>query len=640
MAPDSVETWNDNLEGKAINIASSENSTLHIAAGPGTGKTTSMVRRVAWLIQKKNVEPSNILACTFTRTAAKDLRSDLDELDILAVNEVRAGTLHSFCYSILNKEHVLEITGRVPRTLLNFEKRFLKEDLKDHFGGVKECEKLIKDFNAAWSKLTSEKKGWPPDEVKQKFKKEIDDWLEFHKAMLIGEVIPITLRYLRDNPASRFRGFCDYILVDEYQDLTRAEQVLLEYIAEDSSVMIVGDENQAIYKFRNGNPEGLTNYPEDRDGVHSEDLNVCRRCPEKIIQLANELIENNDSYVDRELESLPSTSEGEVKICQWKSIDQEVSGISRFIERKVSSGEVDPGRVLVLSPRRQFGYRVRDKLNEFGVAAHSFFQEEELDSVEAKKAFTLLNLLKDPTDRVSLRCWCGFDSPSRLSSAWGRLRDYCFDNSEEPRMVLEKLVSGEIEIPYTSYLEEPYMELKQKLVELDGLQGHELVDRLFPSGESWSEPFRDYTETIEGENFPPVKLYKKLKRNITQPELPNEVDYVRVMSLHKSKGLSADLVIVLGCIQGLIPHLDPDLEGQQLQKELEEQRRLFYVALTRTTETLVLSSITSLPYELATKIRAKIEWTNGSTVRTITSQFIDELGPETPEPVMGNELLS
>ena len=125
---------------------------------------------------------------------------------------------------------------------------------------------------------------------------------------------------------------------------------------------------------------------------------------------------------------------------------------------------------------------------------------------------------------------------------------------------------------------------------------------------------------------------------ITQPDMPADVDYVRVMSLHKSKGLTADLVVVMGCVEGLIPRVNDDLTPSQKREALEEQRRLFYVALTRARETLLLSSVTNFPRSEAHRLGIRGRG-RGWNVQTRTSRFIDELGPTRPTPINGEELL-
>jgi hypothetical protein len=327
-------------------------------------------------------------------------------------------------------------------------------------------------------------------------------------------------------------------------------------------------------------------------------------------------------------------------------VDAEASGLAEFIKRRIASGAVAAGQVLVLTPRRQFGYAIRDALMARSTPAHSFFQEEalegdpkHLEASEAQHAFTLLTLLAHPNDRVALRAWCGFGSPSLNTGAWTRLRAHCRETGDAPRAALDRLDRGELVLPNTGALLARYRTLKVALARVEELRGTALADALFPEAAPWAEPIRSALD--EPSQYPTArKLHGALVSAITQPELPTDVDYVRIMSLHKSKGLTAGLVVVAGCVEGLIPTWDDDSTPQEIAATLEEQRRLFYVAMTRPRRTLVLSSVTRLPIALAYKVRARIGATTGGYVSTIPSRFLDDLGPSRPAAIAGHRILS
>jgi len=629
--------WDDGLVGPARRIAELNHTPMRVLAGPGTGKTFALMRRVARLLQD-GATPNRMLVCTFTRTAARDLEGELVRLGVEGVDDVRAGTLHAFCFGLLGRDEVLEATGRVPRPLLRFEERFLLEDLNgDGFGGIRERDRRLQAFNAAWARLQSEMPGWPEDLIDQAFHRELVGWLRFHQAILIGELVPEALRYLRENPASPHRGVFEHVLVDEYQDLNRAEQFLLDLLGEAGHLIVIGDEDQSIYSFKFAHPEGIATFDGSHPGTHDEGLDECRRCPRLVVELANTLIGNNPGRTPRVLRPLPGNPEGEVLVLQWRSIEDEAQGVAEIIRRRIQSGEVEAGRVLVLGPRRQLGYAVRDALNALGVFAHSFFHEEALDEDDAQQAFTLLTLLANPEDRVALRCWCGFGSTSLRTGAWARLRQHCETSGDSPHAALERLASGDLTIPHTGPLVERFRELQRRLGELAPLRGQALVDSLFPGDRDWTSFIRSLASTIQGDEFDALELRETLRIGITQPELPTDVDYVRVMSLHKSKGLTADFVAVVGCIEGLVPTLTDGTPAEQAAS-LEEQRRLFYVAITRTRRVLILSSVTQLRRNLAYRMGAQVRGRSPVNATTIASRFLAELGPSRPAAVLGTSI--
>ena len=510
MAGNIMLAWDDGLAGPAKRIAEIDHSPFRVLAGPGTGKTFALKRRVARLLQTGH-DASRLFVCTFTRTAASDLKNEVVGLGVEGVEAVRACTLHSYCFELLAKASVLELTGRVPRPLLSFEERFLLQDMcGDPLGGIRDCDKRLKAFNAAWARLQNEEPGWCSDPADKAFDYRLKSWLRFHQAMLIGELIPESLRYLRDNPLCEERQQFDHVLVDEYQDLNRAEQVLLDNVADGHNLQVIGDEDQSVYSFKHAHPEGVSEFGTTHPNTHDETLEICRRCPTSVVEMANCLISHNILRKDRTLRPHEGNPEGEVHVIQWASMDDEAEGVATYIKEKIVEDNVAPGRVLVLSPRRQFGYAVRNALNAISTPAHSFFNEEavegnvkKLDESQAAQAFTLLTLLANSDDRVALRCWCGFGSNSLNKGAWEKLRAYSCETGTAPRAILEALAAGQLSIPHTKPIVARYQELKLRLQTLQGLRGVPLLAELFPAATEWSEPLRTLALRCQRRNLMP-----------------------------------------------------------------------------------------------------------------------------------------
>lgn len=441
--------WDDGLEGPALEIARTDRNPVRVDAGPGTGKTFALMRRV-WRLIVGGADPRRLFVGTFTRTAASDLKKSLSELGIPGIDNIRAGTIHAYCFGLLAKHEVFEWTRRTPRPLLVFEERFLVEDIGRQFGTVSERQNRLEAFAAAWARRQSEDPGWPTDPVDQRCHHATIGWLQFHEAMLIGELIAIANAYLRANPAPVF----DHVLVDEYQDLNRAEQAVIDLLAVRGSKVIIGDEDQSIYEFKCANPEGMRDFGDRHPGTFDIPLTECRRCPRLVVEMANELIARNQNRRPRQLVPRLGNPEGEVRVVRWPSAEDEARGLAQYIGGRINAGDVRPGRVLVLTPRRYFGYAIRDQIRSLDIQAQSFFTEEELEGTPkdlercaSQRAFTLLNLLTSPSDRVSLRCWCGFGSPSLNRGAWGRLRTYSEAQGARPRDILQAIAQGQLTIP-------------------------------------------------------------------------------------------------------------------------------------------------------------------------------------------------
>jgi DNA helicase II / ATP-dependent DNA helicase PcrA len=637
--------WNENLQGVALDIARSNDQILRVVAGPGTGKTFALMRRVARLLEEGTI-PERILLVTFTRVAARDLETEIARLDVEGADLIKKGTLHSFCFSLLSEDNVLNLTGRNPRMLLGYEERFLLEDMGSGvFGSIDDRKEMLTAFEAAWSREQDQVPGWPLYEFDQEFHNGLLEWLVFHKAMLVGELIPITLRYLRDNPGADVLNQFDHVLIDEYQDLNKAEQSLLDAIGRNSTMTVIGDEDQSIYEsLRHAHPEGIMNFHITHNGTSDLPLDECRRCPTRIVTMANSLIRHNNRRSGRVLDQRPGNVEGDIYVIQWPNLEAEVEGIAEFIRDRIQSGLFDPGQTLVLTQRRQLGYMLRDALSDSGIPAHSYFREEILEGnprdaerCRVQEAFTLLLLLNDPEDHVALRCWLGFGSNNLRTNSYKRLKDYCTHHDISPREALDRIINGEINIPHTQQIVERYLLLRRKAIQLSDIDDREKFNSIFPENAPQFDNIREIVDnSISDDDWQINKLVSVIIINATQPEIPTDVEYVRIMSLQKSKGLSADHVLVTGCIQGLIPSYDDRLSPQQQQRLVEEQRRLFYVAITRTKHTLLLSGSRTLPWHLARRMRAQMgRGVNNEVVQTIASSFIGELGPHAPATTYG-----
>ncbi|MDE3068460.1 MAG: ATP-dependent helicase [Verrucomicrobiota bacterium] len=270
------------------------------------------------------------------------------------------------------------------------------------------------------------------------------------------------------------------------------------------------------------------------------------------------------------------------------------------------------------------------------MAVHSFYHEEALEEDEAQRAFAALTLLVDNEDRVALRWWLGHGASTQRVGPYRRLREYCEQSGVSPREAMTALASDQLQLPNTNTLITKFQELNGLLDTIRDQDLETVINTLFPENLDACRVLREAAllalpgcEDVSG-------LFDALRTTVTQPEMPDEGDFVRIMSLHKSKGLTSRVAIVAGCIRGLIPFQNFDETPAEQAQILLEQRRLFYVAITRCTEILVLSSALRLQRDFAFQIGAQIQgW--GNPVRAVTSQFIAELGPTAPQPQAGAE---
>ncbi len=267
------------LSERRCTSRSIRDSSFASSPDPEPERTYALMRRVARLLEE-GVEPERILAVSFTRTAATDLVHKLEALGSPGAEDVAAKTLHSLSFGLLSRNAVFEALGRVPRPLMAHEFDTMgMRPFAPLFGGKREVKKLVTAFESAWARLQHHEPGWPITERDKQFDRELKAWLRFHNAILVGEVIPLALDFITANPGHPDIPVYEHVLVDEYQDLNRADQALIDAIAGEASVTVIGDEDQSIYSFRNANPEGIHQYPQSHEGTHDELLTECRRLP-------------------------------------------------------------------------------------------------------------------------------------------------------------------------------------------------------------------------------------------------------------------------------------------------------------------------------------------------------------------------
>jgi DNA helicase-2/ATP-dependent DNA helicase PcrA len=630
--------WNTGLTGPWLNIAAYAGTPLRVMAGPGTGKTFASLRKVARLLETGTL-PTTILTVSFTRTAANDLVSQLQSLGSPGATSVEASTLHSLCFSVLSRNAVFQTTNRVARPLMDFEIDPMIADLASSFGGKTAVKNLLTAFEAYWATLQHHQPGWPQDSTQQHFQRELIKWLTYHEAMLIGELVPIALDYIRRNPASPHAPSYAHVIADEYQDLNRADQELIDVLARNGTLTVIGDEDQSIYtRLRHARPEGITQFDQTHANTHDEALSECKRCPTRVLEMANSLIFHNHPHRPSTIQSSTANGQGIVYIVQHNSIQDEVTTLGAFIDRYLNGHpDVKPGEVLFLVTRRVIGYRIRDELIALGRRARSFFTEQCLDRLVAQEGYCLLTLLVRPNDMAALRAWLGIDHTTARAPAYDRIWQSAQAKGVSPRQFIDDILAGQATAPlHTANLINRYKELSIRIAPLIGLAGTALIDLLWPPADPECADIRSIALTIANSVQAPADLLEELVNAIIQPELPNtQDDIIRVMSLHKSKGLTAKCVVVAGCVAGALPTLRSGLSTTERQQSMEEQRRLFYVAITRSTETLFLSSAATAPHGEAMQMGLTVTHARQGTAALQASPYWSELGPHAPHAISG-----
>lgn len=636
--------WDTDLDPNGVTyaIAAAPESRVRVIAGPGTGKSYAMKRRVARLLES-GVQPKEMLAVTFTRVAAEDLHRELQKLGTPGCEELQGQTLHSLAMRILSRSHVLEAVGRTPRPLNRFETKAMICDLAGINGGKNACKEMIKAYEAAWAQSQGDEPGFAKTDAEKKFQADLLHWLDFHKGMLIGELIPYLVRYLKDNPAAAEHSEYKHVLVDEFQDLNKAEQTVIAYLGKSAEVCIVGDDDQSIYSFKNARPEGIREWKDLHPECGDLEMADCHRCPTTVVSMANALISVNENRSPRALTPLAEKGAGEVMILQVPYIKAEISWIANRVAQ-LRDGGVHPSDIIILIQRKVIAQEILNALKLAGVPARSYYEESQLEAEAAQERFALFKLFLNNDDRVALRYLLGAGANDFRCNPYGRLRKHCEELGDSPWAALQKLSEGSLKLGFVKPLVDRFEILRSELEKLNGLTEDlaAFVVGLFPTDIEDLSDLRELALSHLAESTSPGDLLAAMLKEITQPDIPPTVKEVRVMSITKSKGLSSPYVFMAGCVEGIMqPGDNPKRPKAAKDASLEEARRLFYVGITRVKAepakgrpgSLFISYSQRIPIGDALKAGIGYKTRSLWMANLLPSRFISELGPLAPNPV-------
>ena len=603
-----------------------------------------MKRRVARLLEAEKVDPAKILAVTFTRVAAEDLHRELISLGVPGASQLSGRTLHSLAMSILMRNHVLAVLGRTPRALNEYEVEPLLSDLSSVHGDKHKRRLLIKAYGAAWARLQTQQPGFAHTPEDQAFAAELVEWLTLHEAMLMDEVIPHLFQYLQANPGAPEHSEYSHLLIDEYQDLNRAEQDSLQYLGAAGAMCVIGDDDQSIYSFRHAHPDGIrqwaTLHPTDEHAIVE-----CRRCPTTVVRMANALIIRNQGRLGTAMTERPGNGPGIVEVRQYKTAAMEADAVATKIASLIAAG-VEPRDIIVLAQRKTFATPIFLKLRKQSIPTKSYYAEIDLDTLEAQKRFALLKLLLNKEDRVALRWLLGQGSDTWHTKQYLRVLNHVKTYGTAPWETMIALADGKLSIAYTGTLVARFKEIRGELTSLEQAVDLDQFLQLWLPPTSETELLAETVTQCRGEATTPQELYDALYEAVTQPEIPLEVAEVRIMSLHKSKGLSSPYVFIVGCVEGLMPGSpDTKLPPAQRQAQLEEDRRLFYVGITR-----VKADLPNKPGYLALTYPQRMNTADafasqikpvavaGNIAHLQPSRFLQEMKPHVPQATFNASL--
>lgn len=634
MTENKLPSWLEGLRGEYLpKLIESDSSVIRVIAGPGAGKTTGLKRMVQRLVQDKKVEPSKVFVGTFTRVIAKDLSEKLGDG---IGKDLSISTIHSLSLRLL-RDHPEACRQYELRFLLGFEEDAMLYDVAialANSGTIHDRRKTLKRIQSDWAERQSLRDA--------SFWGEADRWLRRHGGMLIGEVVPLATSALEANDIPR--GYFDYVIVDEYQDLTACEQKLIELIwSQQGSLVILGDDDQSIYSFRYNHPGGVSEFaakwPEDI--FQDTPLPENHRSGTAIVSLANIMMASAGSSKPP---MIPQKGEdGNVVFLNWVSSSKEIDGLANYIKSCKDT------EFLVLVPRRFIGHRLKAAV---GSDARTSFYQQVLESPHVQERFAAASLVANTCDSVSTRSWLSFKgsggeyAPNHNAIAYSTV---CRATSSVGLTLFREIAGNNLKVTgagstHIKNRAEKFIQLYDSMPDqiedqikvlfdpsiADTIQDEEKQAQVSDDLSLLREALLNYLRREPSAHL--SDLMDNLRYRIaTRTPLADDDSScrVRIMTLHSAKGLEADVIIVAGSSDQIIPGPSYGTADEK-EHHREEQRRLLYVSLTRARQHLIVSWPTMLSYEDAKKNNIRIDSTfrkkdNSLAVRLTKSSLLPDV---------------
>ena len=540
---------------------------LLIVAGAGSGKTKTLTSRLAYLIAAKKVNPEKILAITFTNKAADEMKERvkkaIEKENIKITKEPFVGTFHSFGARILRKESRLfgrSISFSIFDDVdsLSLIKKILKNlniSTSNHAPAS-----LMREFSRIKSELLDEKSflGNKKSESVWYLFKEYERVLEKNNAFDFDDLIEKPVRLFKKNREilKKYQSQHDYVLVDEYQDINTAQYLLVKLLVySHNNINVVGDDQQAIYGFRFSDFRNFLNFEKDWPKAKLIFLEQNYRSTKNIIESSSALIAKNLMQKPKNLWT-ENEEGGRIRIVEhddeFSEADFIVQNTQTYLKKGMNVGILFRTNAQSRALEQLFlEYGI--KYNLFG--ALTFYERKEIKDIVAGLRYSL-----NPADEISLsRLEKNFYKKTYL-----KLKDELPKKSKmKPAQIIAYFVKA---TGYTELLKKNYENYLERLENVQELS-------------YFSEQFEDLAHFIEKVSLAHPLDDQKRKRNKKYLEGAN------LMTIHLAKGLEFDVVFVTGVNEGILPHQ----RSLFLAEDMEEERRLMYVAMTRAKKELYLN---------------------------------------------------
>ena len=622
-------SWKDDLTDEQIPAASFCGLHTSLLAGPGTGKTFTLTKHILYLIEEKNIHPSQITILTFTRAATAELKERIKEKLDDKGSFPKISTLHSFALRMILKNSTRTILPQPIRIADDYEERWIiKEEIKDilDLQKIKEVVVLFNKLSADWETLTARLDGWENRFPDPQF---LGVWQEHRRiyGYTLRSELVYQLKLALEEEGFEFDFPIRHLLVDEYQDLNPCDLAVIKHLTNfGAELFCSGDDDQSIYGFRYANPEGIRKFSQEYIPSKSFKLETCMRCDKGILDLGMYVAQQDPRRIPKILHCKEGAECGEVRTLCFKGQRQEANGIAEICDWLINVKNIDPSQILIL---------VRsDRNGIFSEVLYKSLQDKDvpirivsnplavLGTFEGRYFVCLLHLLTNRYDSLAWRVLLGIckngigDKTLKKIYEIARTKGITFFEAIEYVARNPQIIPGKGD-EIQQEMNNIYAILNQ--IDLDSIEdlskfietfANEVVKDVGIRTEVISL-FKRVVQLTEEEDL--EKLLRAVNISLEHEEQDIYEGCVSIMTMHQAKGLNADAVFIVAAEDEYIP-------GRARGEEINDERRLLYVSLTRARHYLFVTHC-----QRRTGKQRHSGRTSGSTRRTL-SRFLRD-GP-------------
>ena len=632
----------DSLNNKQKEAVENLDGPMLVLAGAGSGKTKVLTTKVAYLLDNRNISPENILAITFTNKAAKEMKERIYKLVGNRAFLIQISTFHSFGLKLLKENY----------KYLEYDSNFTILDSDDSLSVIKKVMKELDidsnkyNYRAIRNVISNNKNEMVDpieyhkfvhndfDEVVEKVYLEYEKSLKRSNAIDFDDLLILPLKLFNENIdiLKKYQEKYKYVFIDEYQDTNTPQYLLSKMICNKyKNITVVGDNDQAIFTWRGANYKNILNFEKDYKDSKVVILDENYRSTKNILKAANNVIRNNKI---RKEKNLWTENEDGKLISYYKAFDEkdESNFVVKEIKKKISEG-VNPNDICVLYRANAQSRTLEESFlsNNISyriVGSYAFYNRKEI-----KDLISYLKLIHNEKDDVSLlrvinypKRGIGNKTIENLSIIARSNNTSLFESISsgkelEFKKIIEELKKDKDKMSLTDFIDLVLIKsgIKKDLEEEKTLEADIRLENL--------EEFKSITKSFEeNEGLTGLDDFLdelSLVSDVSDTKNDSLEEKITLMTMHAVKGLEFDYVFVVGFEEGIFPHNN----SMDSSEDLEEERRLCYVAITRAKKQLYL-------------INARSRLLFGKVSSNIPSRFINEIGMDMLDEIKKEGLFS